>query len=368
MTRGLWRLIQTSHVINGMPANTDFTQQRLEKLQEALKDVKRLVVLTHDNPDPDSVSSAVTLAFIVRSKFNVPAVVRYGGIVGRSENRAMIRLLGLKIKPLSEVELKRSGTGFAFVDMQPQTGNSSFPKNKKPLIIIDHHSLRKTTKAEFIDVRTEYGATATILTEYLLASGLNFPSNLATALSYGISSETQDLGREAREKDLQAYLALFPMSNKKILAQIEHPKLPKDFYITLSRAFHHSFIYKNAVMTSLGEIKNPDFVALIADFMLRHERISWSLCLGRYKEKIIASIRTTNTRGRAGQFLRKLIGKRGTAGGHEMIAGGQVACETMEHEYCTKLEEEIIHDFLKKLGYKDAGELTPLLNTEPIRS
>ncbi|MBI3316279.1 MAG: bifunctional oligoribonuclease/PAP phosphatase NrnA [Candidatus Omnitrophica bacterium] len=350
-----------------MFTNTEEIQQCYRKIEEALKGTRRLVVLTHDNPDPDSVSSAVTLSYIVKNRFKVPSVVRYGGIVGRAENRAMIRVLGLRVALLTDKDFK-PGVNFAMVDTQPKTGNSSFPKNRKPLIVIDHHPLRKTTRVDFADVRTNYGATATILTEYLMESGLEVPSTLATALSYGISSETQDLGREAGEKDIQAYLALFPLSNKKILAQIEHPRLPRDYFVTLNRALHHSFVYKNAVATTLGEVQNPDFVPFIADFMLRCERISWSLCVGRFKERIVVSIRTTNTKGEAGNFLRRLIGKKGTAGGHGMIAGGQIPCPTMEHEHCTKVEEELIQGFLRKLGYKEAGEMTPLLTTEPIHT
>ena len=336
-------------------------------MEQALKNIKRLIVLMHDNPDPDSVSSAVTLAHIVKNRFNIPAAVKYRGIVGRAENRAMIRVLGLHISPLSASDF-RPGVAFAVVDMQPGTGNCSLPKSCKPVIVIDHHSLRKTTKADFIDVRTDYGATATILTEYLLESGLEITSKLAAALSYGISSETQDLGREATEKDIQAYLALFPKSNKKLLASIEHPKFPREYFITLNRALHQSFIYKNAVVTSLGELKNPDFVAFIADFMLTIERISWSMCIGRTKEKIIVSVRTTNVKGDAGNFLRRLIGKRGTAGGHDMVAGGQITCESMEHDRCTKAEDQLIQDFFKKLGTKEPGETTPLLTTEPIHT
>lgn len=351
-----------------MLTNTEEIQQCFQKIEQALKGTKRLIVLTHDNPDPDSVSSAFALAYIVRNKFKVPTAVKYGGIIGRSENRAMVRLLGLRMSPLADSDFK-TGVDFALVDMQPKTGNSSFPKNRKPLIVIDHHPLRKTTKADFIDIRTQYGATATILTEYLLESGLEIPSPIATALSYGISSETQDLGREAGERDVQAYLALFPLSNKKMLANIEHPKLPRDYFIVLNRALHHSFIYKNAITTSLGEIENPDFVAAIADYMLRLERISWTMCLGRYRDKIVVSIRTTNTKGEAGRFLRSLVGKRGTAGGHGMIAGGQITCcSTMEHDKCTEIEEEITRDFLKKLGYSGVEEMTPLLTTEPIRA
>ena len=348
-----------------MAINLEAYAERFEKIGVALKDTKRLVVMTHDNPDPDSLSSALTLAYIVKAKFKIPAVVRYGGIVGRAENQAMIRVLKLRVKPFSDADMKR-GTDFAFVDMQPKTGNSSFSLNKKPVVIIDHHSLRKTTRADYIDIRTEYGATATILTEYLLASELEISSSLATALSYGISSETQDLGREARETDIEAYLALFPKSNKKLLASIEHPKLPREYFIMLNRAMHHSKIYKNAIATSLGEVDNPDFVPFIADFMLRCERMSWSICVGRYQNRIVVSIRTTNIHGHAGRFLRQLIGKRGTAGGHGMIAGGQVTCGTMEHDRCTDIEEELMKNFLKKLGHKDVTDMTPLLVTEPI--
>ena len=340
-------------------------QKNLLKIEEALRGTKLLIILTHDNPDPDSVSSAVTLAYIIKSKFKIRTSVKYSGIIGRAENRAMIRVLGLRVHPLSDSDFKR-GVDFAFVDTQPNTGNISFPKNRKPVIVIDHHPLRQTTKADFIDIRTEYGATATLMTEYLLESGLEISSQLATALSYGITSETQDLGREAGEVDIQAYRALFPKSNKKLLASIAHPRLPRDYFITLNRALHHSKVYKNAVCTILGEVTNPDFVPFIADFMLRLERTNWVICVGRFNDRVITSIRTTHTKGGAGNFLQRLIGKRGTGGGHGMIAGGQIPCDGMDNERIIQMEEELVQDFLKKIGYKDIVEMTPLLMDEPL--
>lgn len=346
-----------------MEINSEEIQRNYQKIHEALKGTKRLIVLAHDNPDPDSISSAVTLAYIVKNKFKIPCSIKYGGIVGRAENRAMIRVLDFKVTPFVESDIK-SNIDFALVDTQPKTGNNSFPKKRKPVIVIDHHPIRKNTEANFIDIRPDYGATATILSEYLLESGLEIPSRIATALSYGISSETQDLGREAGPVDIQAYLALFPHSNKKLLAEIEHPRLPKDYFITLNRALHHSFIYKNAVATLLGEVDNPDYIPFVADFMLRCERISWAICLGRYKDHIIVSVRTTNSKAKAGCFLKRLIGKKGVAGGHGMIAGGQITCSSMEHEHCTKIEEEFVQNFLKKLGYREPGEMTPILTSQ----
>src|SRR3989338_569897 len=103
-----------------MSTPPEILQRNFAEMEGALKDVKRLIVMTHDNPDPDSVSSALCLAYIVTNKFNIPASVKYGGIVGRAENRAMIRVLGLKVSPIKDSDLK-SDTDFAFVDMQPRT-------------------------------------------------------------------------------------------------------------------------------------------------------------------------------------------------------------------------------------------------------
>ena len=289
--------------------SVEMIQERLQKLKEVLKDARRLIVLTHDNPDPDSISCAITLSSLVNQVFGMPTLVRYSGIVGRAENREMIRSLNLKIKILSKNELK-SGDPVALVDCQPHTGNVSLPKKANPLIVIDHHSLRKTTKAPFVDVREGYGATATILGEYLLVSGLGITSQLATALCYGISSETQRLGREATQNDMAIYLALFADASKKMLSRIENPKLPRHYFLTLNRALHQSYVYKNAVVSYLGDIVEPDFVPIVADMLLRCERISWSLCMGKYKTKILISIRTTRRKSDAGNFLRKLIGKR----------------------------------------------------------
>lgn len=345
--------------------SVEMIQERLQKLKEVLKDARRLIVLTHDNPDPDSISCAITLSSLVNQVFGMPTLVRYSGIVGRAENREMIRSLNLKIKILSKNELK-SGDPVALVDCQPHTGNVSLPKKANPLIVIDHHSLRKTTKAPFVDVREGYGATATILGEYLLVSGLGITSQLATALCYGISSETQRLGREATQNDMAIYLALFADASKKMLSRIENPKLPRHYFLTLNRALHQSYVYKNAVVSYLGDIVEPDFVPIVADMLLRCERISWSLCMGKYKAKILISIRTTRRKSDAGNFLRKLIGKKGTAGGHDMIAGGQIPCSDKTDSNCDEMQKEIAVAFLKKLGHKDVNEMTPLLIQEGV--
>lgn len=339
---------------------------KLEELKKTLANAKRLVVLTHDNPDPDTISCALTLQTIVQRTCQIPGILRYSGIVGRAENREMIRLLKIKIKPIGKGDIRR-GDAVALVDSQPLTGNVTLPKGLMPDIVIDHHPLRKTTKSPFIDLQVEAGATATILAEYLLASGLEITSQVATALCYGISSETQHLGRGATPRDAAVYSALFAHANKKILSQIENPKLPRDYFKTLNRGLHQAKIYKHAIVSNLGEISAPDFVPIVADLLLKCERMSWSLVMGRYKTRILVSIRTTRPHGDAGRVLRKIVGQLGTAGGHDMMAGGQVPCASTDDAACDKTESEIEARFLKKMGFKEAGELTPLLvDPDPV--
>lgn len=340
--------------------NIEATLLKIEELKKTLESAKRLVILTHDNPDPDTISCALTLQTIVTHFCKIPVLLRYSGIVGRAENREMIRLLKIKIRPLGKSELRPSDT-IALVDSQPGTGNVTLPKGVKTSIVIDHHPLRKTTKSAFIDLQVDAGATATILAEYLLASGVEITSQVATALCYGISSETQHLGRGATPKDTQVYSALFVHANKKILSQIENPKLPRDYFMTLSRGLHQAEMYKHAIVSNLGEISVPDFVPIVADLLLKCERASWTLVTGRYKNRVLVSVRTTRPHGDAGRFLRRVIGNLGTAGGHDMMAGGQVRCESTDDSSCDSVEKEIQTRFLKKLGFKEDGELVPLL-------
>lgn len=127
----------------------------------------------------------------------VPSTVTYGGIVGRSENQAMIRYLKLDIKPLSEVNFKQYPV-LALVDTQPGAGNNSLPRGVQPTIVIDHHEpvRARTRRVKFSDIRTDYGSTSTILTEYLKEADIpGIDRRIITALFYGIKSDTRDLGR-----------------------------------------------------------------------------------------------------------------------------------------------------------------------------
>lgn len=338
----------------------DITQQKLSELSSVLNERHNMLVVAHDNPDPDSLSSAATLRYILAKKFGIRSKIVYGGIVGRAENRSMVQLLKIPAEPIGEIPLN-DYKHFALVDTQPGTGNNSLPAAITPTIVIDHHPLRKSTRASFLDIREHYGATATILTEYLVACGLEIPSSLATALYYGLTSETQNLGRETSDADRRACTTLFPHTNKKIISLIQHPKLSRDYFTNLFQALRNAMLYRNVIVSRLGMIENPDYVPFIADLLLQLERMSWSLVLGQFEDKILLSVRTSQARANAGVLVQKLVHPIGKAGGHGRIAGGKIHCPGATQEDINKLEEEIIQRFMKLVIRQEAVEFKPLL-------
>ena len=318
-----------------------------------------VVICTHRNPDPDSISSALALRFLLENAAGVRAVVAYEGVIGRAENRAMVSLLRLRLRPLESLA-SIDWNQVALVDTQPRSGNNSFPRTARPLLVIDHHPALKTTVAGWSDIRPGYGATATIVAEYIHLSGLAVPAWLATALAYGISSETRDLGHGAGEPDLQAYLRLYPKVRKTILARIEHPRLPRSYFAVLDRALHRAVCYRNVIGSRLGEVETPDSVAEIADFLLAHERMGWSVVTGRHGGQLYISLRAIRGRG-AGRLLRELLRDRGTAGGHGRMAGGQVDIAGLTPFEVEALEEELLGRTLALIGFHGRAEFRPLL-------
>lgn len=341
------------------------SESKLKELFEALSGTRSLLILTHDNPDPDGISAASCLRYIISKKLGYMPRIGYGGVVGRAENRAMLRLLKIHTTKITESAIKRYKS-VVMIDTQPMTGNNSLPAAVKTLGVIDHHPQRRTTRAPFVDIRPNYGASATMLTEYLFASGLDIPTNLATALFYGIASETQDLGREVSEADKKAYLALSPKTNWRLLSRIRRPYLEKEHFVYLARAIRNALAYKHAIATRLGGVEYADIMAEVAEMLIMLKRITWCLCTGRYKDQILLSLRTSRVKGGAGKMARRIVGSTGTAGGHDMIAGGQVDCAGKSEAERDQMERKLIETFFRLMGKQNGGEVSVLFPPEGI--
>lgn len=317
-----------------------------------------LLILTHDNPDPDSLASASALRFLLERIRGIEPAVAYSGIIGRAENRAMVSLLPLHVKHISEIRID-DFPHLALIDAQPYTGNTVIPEERAVDIVIDHHPLREQTKrSRFYDVRDTIGASATLLTQYLREADLPVDKTLATALLYGIRSETQDLGRETSDEDRAAYQFLLPLADAARLSQISKPTLDPQYFRQMAQALGSLRVADHVAICRLEDVIEPDFIPEMADFFVRMEGLEWVLVYGRFRDRIYLSIRTNATGAAAGETMQLLLHGLGRGGGHGMRAGGNID-PTIASVSAENIPEELDRRFLQLLELPDA-ELVPL--------
>jgi nanoRNase/pAp phosphatase (c-di-AMP/oligoRNAs hydrolase) len=192
-------------------------------------------------------------------------------------------------------------------------------------VIDHHHPIRDGLDAvEFLEIRTEMGATSSIIYQYLEAAGIEIESRLATAIFYGIQTDTQGLSRGGSQIDQDIYLTLVNRIDRQKLIQVMQAGLPRDYFQAFSDGLKATWIYGGAVFTFLDELHRPDFVAEMADSLVRLENVKAVLCTGHHEGVLYLSLRTRTSKPDAGLMIQRIITPYGKAGGHGTMAGGQI--------------------------------------------
>jgi nanoRNase/pAp phosphatase (c-di-AMP/oligoRNAs hydrolase) len=307
-------------------------QERLDRLFEAVGSAGSVLILPHNDPDPDAIASALALRHLLAEKAGVEGHIAYKGIIGRAENKALVRYLGCPLRRLTDSDLRQS-VPIALIDTQPGAGNNALPPKSSAAIVIDHHPwLEATASADFADVRSDVGAISTILTEYLQVAGIEPTLPLATALFYGIKTDTLGLSRGASPADVAAYFYLQSQIDVKALGEIEQTQVPADYFQRLDATLHAARVYDGLVISYVGPMGHPDLAAEMADILLRLKGTRWVVCIGIYEDNLILAVRTRSQQGNAGQLVQYIVSNRGMAGGHGTMAGGQIPLEGEDPE------------------------------------
>ncbi len=337
------------------------TKQKLRELRAMVAEGDRVAIVLQDDPDPDAMSSAMALRTLLgRNKLTTP-IFSFKPVT-RPENRTMVHLLEIEILPATTEELATFDK-IAMVDVQPGYFNGKLPRAD---IVIDHHPGYEPGTAAFEDVRTKYGATATIMTEYLLCARENISERLATALLYGIRTDTLALSRRATDDDLQAFMHLYPIANYNLLRQIDRPELPQSFARVLARAMERFEVRDGLVVLHLGKVERDDLIVEMADFCLQFEDVEWAAIAGKLDHELVISVRTHGTgRGNAGETVKNLFGDIGNAGGHRNMAKAVIPLRKWRmREGSTR--DSLIESKLRKLFAAEiAGEHEATENRAP---
>jgi len=333
-----------------MTAENNTNHHPVHQLLEVIGQKRSVLIMCHNNPDPDSIAAAAGLKSLLYQVRKRRAVIGYGGIIGRAENREFVKRLKIDMVHVRDIDFSRY-TIICLIDSQPHTGNNAIPADILPQIVIDHHPLKtETKKCAFYDVRPRYGSSSTILTEYLQELNCKIDKKLATALFYGLKTDTFDLLRSSVKADLDAFTYLFPRMAPRTLAAIENPSIPKSYYLKFADTIGNSLQYKDAIIADMGDLTNPDTVAEMADFLLRMEGIRWTLCFGEYQNALILSVRTSRRGWLASLVVLKIIQGLGNGGGHEKAAAGRISLSGRDAEERESITRQVHRRFLDAVG------------------
>jgi len=289
-----------------------------------LRGLRKLLVCPHDDPDPDALAAAWSISLLLSEHLGTETTVAFAGIIGRAENRAMVRELRIPLRRLEALDMGNYEAA-VLADTQPGAGNHSL-LGKLPIVgCVDHHDIVPgAPDLAWRDLRPDGGATSAIVLEYLVALGIEITPALATAILYALKTDTRDFTRDATALDLWAFGEVFPLADGRAMGAILHPRLDGAYFQQLHQALLRAELRGTAVLVFLPTLSYPDLVAELADFFVRRRHVRWALCAGTYRSELRFSLRSEDRHARAGKIARQLVGPlSGSAGGHGMVAGGR---------------------------------------------
>src|SRR5439155_16532274 len=259
---------------------------RAERVRAHFEGAERILILMQDDPDPDAIASAMALKTLLgRSRVSAP-ICTFGSIT-RPENVAMCKILDIEVLEISAQAVDQFDR-VAMVDVQPSFLEERFEEVD---LVIDHHPMERPIRAHIKDVRPSYGATSTILTEYLRAAEVKITQRLATALLYGIKSDTLALERGAIKADMDAFAFLHPHANHSALRRIERPELPNEALDVFALGIARRQIVNGVVFSHVGTVGYAELVPQFADFLLQVEGVEWSVASGVVNGELHISVR-----------------------------------------------------------------------------
>ena len=305
--------------------------QRVVKMRELLEGREKVGILVQPDPDPDGIASAYALRSLLGRKRTTAPLISFGE-VQRPENQALCDAIGIEVRVISPDELAEFD-GLVLVDVQPNVFGDAAPERlSKVDVIIDHHPERTGYESVIKDIRVGYGATATIFTEYLRATKTEINPKLATALLYGIKSDTQYLGRQTSDRDMLSFAYLHASHSPALLRRIERPALPLPGLRALGRALAKAEVRDGIHILVLGRVRE-DVIPQVADMALQAEDAEWSIAVGTVGRDLVFSVRNVGHVRAAGEVVRAVVEGLGVGGGHRSMAKGIIPLKAFRKVY-----------------------------------
>ena len=338
------------------------TRSRVQQYRRFLADADRVLILLHNDPDPDALASGLALRNLLRRTKTTAIIGAFQGVT-RPENLQMLNLLDIKVEPVTPESLTQFDR-ITTVDVQPHYFGGLL--NRVDLVI-DHHPEQTGYTAAFKDIRADYGSTSTILTEHLRAVDANISERTATAMLYAIKSDTLFLTRHTNRMDIDAFTFLYPLANATLVRKMEGAEITLERLQYVTRAVQVGQLREQVFTAHLGLSAREDLVPYVADFLLQLEDVKWSVIAGIVNDWVIVSVRNLGYSRNAGDFVKAWFADIGSAGGHRAMAKAVVPLAafrkkfgTMDEVHVSRLLGDLTSQFLREQsGAERRGETSP---------
>ncbi len=329
---------------------------RVAKIRRLLDEREKIAILVQPDPDPDGIASAYALRTLLGRKRTTAPIVSFGE-VQRPENQALCEAVGIDVKVIAPEEIA-DYDGLVLVDVQPNVFGENPPARLSSIdLVVDHQPERSGYDAAIRDIRTSYGATSSIVTEYLRATNSELNAKLATALLYGIKSDTQYLGRETSRRDMQSFAFLHASHSPALLRRIERPALPLPGLRALGRALAQAEVRDGIHILVLGHVRE-DVIPQVADMALQAQGAEWAIAVGIVNRDIVFSVRNVGYVRAAGEVVRAVVEGLGVGGGHRSMAKGIIPLKAFREVYGRADRAQIrsaLYDAFIRAIYRDDG-------------
>jgi nanoRNase/pAp phosphatase (c-di-AMP/oligoRNAs hydrolase) len=308
--------------------NRSLTRQRVQQYQRYFSDADRVLILTHNDPDPDAIASGLALRTLLR-RTKQTAIIGTLQPVARPENQRMLKLLEIGVDTITPDQFA-SYEKVALVDVQPHYFGEAL---RHVDLVVDHHPETTGYTAVFKDIRSDYGSTSTILTEHLQAVDIDISERTATAMLYAIKSDTLFFNRQANRADLDAFSYLYPLADASLIRKMEGAEITRERLDYVIKAWQQGRMMEHVFCAFLGEPPRDDFIPYVADFYLQLENVQWTVVSGVVNDQMVVSVRNLGYSRNAGDFVRRWFNDIGSAGGHRTMAKAVVPLEAFQNKF-----------------------------------
>ena len=299
------------------------------KLSDLLK-FNNIYVQAHDNPDADAIGSGYGVYKYLIANGKSPRLIYSGKRqITKSNLVLMVKNLEIPIEYITELyEVPE-----LLITVDCQYGESNVTKfDAKNVAIIDHHQVSQILP-ELSEVRSNVGSCSAVVHHMLEKEGFddNLDENLATALYYGLMTDTNNFTEihHPLDKDLRDDIKFNHMD----ITRFKNSNLSIDELGIAGRALLSAFYneeYRFGIVES--EPCDPNILGIISDMLLEVDKVDTCLVYSILPSGVKISVRSCIRETRANELAEYIARGVGNGGGHIVKAGGFLQNDLLSKE------------------------------------